>query len=134
MNDEYGGSAIAELVGLLSMTTQQNSEHHMEKFTGGRGEMWTPVPFSVLSDDEWTPTVGPIGPGGTELPAKTALYTTTRGKLTQDENNRLAREFRPAGWAQRHYDDDTWVKTHPGDPRGTALDPASADTVAPAGA
>ncbi|MCW3012984.1 MAG: hypothetical protein JWO02_76 [Solirubrobacterales bacterium] len=133
MNDEYGGGAIAELVGLLSLTTQQNSEHHMEKFTGARGEMWTPIPYSLLTDDEWTSTVGPIGPGGTALPAKTALYTTTRGKLTQEENNRLAREFRPTGWDQRHYDDDTWVKSHPHDPRGRALDPAPV-AAAPTGA
>jgi hypothetical protein len=121
MNDEYGGGAIAELVGLLSLTSQNNSPHHMEKFTGGRGEMWTPIPFSVLSDDEWTSTVGPIGAGGTELPAKTASYTTTRGKLTQDENNQLAREFRPATWDLRHYDDDTWFKNHADDPRSAQL-------------
>jgi hypothetical protein len=121
MNDEYGGSLIAEIVGLLSMTSQQWSEYHMAKYTDGRGEMWTPVPYSILADDEWTSTIGPMGPGSTVLPAKTAGYTTTRGKLDQDENNRLAREFRPTGWDLRHYDDDTWVKGHAGDPRAQQL-------------
>jgi hypothetical protein len=121
MNDEYGGSLIAEIVGLVSMSSQQWSEYHMTKFSDARGEMWTPVPYSILADDEWTSTVGPIGPGRTALPAKTSGWSTTRGKLDQDENNRLAREFRPAGWDLRHYDDDTWVKNHADDPRAQEL-------------
>jgi hypothetical protein len=133
MNDEYGGGAIAELVGLLSLTTQNNSPHHMEKYTNGRGEMWTPIPYSVLSDDEWTSTVGPIGPGGSELAPKTALYTTTRGKLTQEENNQAARDFRPGGWELRHFDDDTHVKFNPEDPRHNAMGGA-AESAAPTGA
>ncbi|MEZ5122205.1 MAG: hypothetical protein R2736_11615 [Solirubrobacterales bacterium] len=121
MNDEYGGMLIAEIVGLLSMSSQNHSEHHMTKFTDARGEMWTGIPYSILADDEWTSTVGPIGPGSTALPKKTAKWTTTRGKLTQEENNRLAREFRPSMWELRHYDDDWWVKNHPGDPRAEQL-------------
>jgi hypothetical protein len=120
-NDEYGNSLIAEIVGLVSMSSQNWSEHHMAKFSDARGEMWTPLPYSVLSDDEWTSTVGPLGPSSTSLPAKTARYTTTRGKLDQDECNRLAREFRPGGWERRHYDDDTWIKNHADDPKADEL-------------
>ena len=116
-NDEYGGSLIAEIVGLVSMTSQNQSEYHMAKHHDGRGEMWTPIPYSVLVDDEWTATVGPMRPGTTSLPAKTAGYTTTRGKLSQDECNRLAAAFRPTGWDARHYDDDNWVKFRFDDPR-----------------
>ncbi|MDX6664563.1 MAG: hypothetical protein QOG68_769, partial [Solirubrobacteraceae bacterium] len=114
-------SLIAEIVGLVSMSSQQWSEYHMTKFSDARGEMWTPIPYSILADDEWTSTVGPIGPGRTALPAKMSGWSTTRGKLDQEENNRLAREFRPAGWDLRHYDDDTWVKNHAGDPRAEEL-------------
>jgi hypothetical protein len=121
MNDEYGGALIAEIVGLVSMTSQNGSEHHMAKFTGEPGDMWTPIPYSVLEDDEWTSSVGPIRGGSTSLPAKTAKYTTTRGKLTQDECNQLAREFRSTAHDLRHYDDDTWVKHHPGDEKAQAL-------------
>jgi hypothetical protein len=117
-NDEYGGSLIAEIVGYVSMQSQQWSEHRMAKYSDARGEMWTPIPYSVLVDDEWTSTVGPMRPGTTSLPPKTAPYTTTRGKLSLEECNRLAREFRPTGWDQRHYDDDTFVKHHPDDARG----------------
>ncbi len=120
-NDEYGNHLVAEIVGLVSMSSQNWSEYHMEKFSNARGEMWTPVPYSVLVDDEWTSTVGPIRPGSTSLPAKTAPYTTTRGKLSQDECNRLAKEFRPSAWDLRYYDDDTWIKNHADDPKAEEL-------------
>jgi len=121
MNDEYGGSLIAEIVGLVSMSSQNWSEYHMDKFTDSRAEMWTPVPYSVLADDDWTPTVGPIGSGSTSLPAKTGPYNTTRGKLTLEENNRLAREMTPSSWELRYYDDDTWIKNNAADPRAREL-------------
>jgi hypothetical protein len=124
-NDEYGGALIAEIVGLVSMTSQNRSPYHMARYSGERGDMWTPIPYSVLSDDEWTSTVGPIRSGGTALPAKTAKYTTTRGKLTQDECNRLAREFSSTTHDLRHYDDDTFAKFHPDDQRAADLEAAA---------
>ncbi len=120
-NDEYGNSLVAEIVGLVSMSSQNWSEYHMAKFSDARGEMWTPIPFSVLADDEWTATVGAMRPGTTSLPSKTAPYTTTRGKLSQDECNRLAREFRGHAWELRRYDDDTWLKNHQDDRRADEL-------------
>jgi hypothetical protein len=93
----------------------------MAKFSDARGEMWTPIPYSVLVDDEWTSTVGPIRPGTSSLPAKRAPYTTTRGKLSLDECNRLAADFRPSAWNLRHYDDEAWIKNHPTDPRADEL-------------
>jgi hypothetical protein len=130
MNDEYGGALIAEIVGFVSMSSQAGSEHHMAKFSGDRGEMWTPIPYSVLEDDEWTSTVGPIRDGSTSLPPKTAKYTTTRGKLTQDECNQLAREFASPVHDLRHYDDDAWVKLHPDDPKAAELETAARKTAA----
>jgi hypothetical protein len=82
--------------------------------------MWTPIPYSVLVDDEWTSTVGPMRPGTTSLPAKTAGYTTSRGKLSQAECNAQAAAFRPSGWDTRHYDDDNWVKFNLDDRRADA--------------
>jgi hypothetical protein len=120
-NDEYGNSLITEIVGLVSLSSQNRSNYHMAKFSDARGEMWTPIPYSVLADDEWTSTVGPIRPGTTSLPTKAARYTTTRGKLSQDECNRLARGFRPSAWDLHHFDDDTWLKNHPEDPRAHEL-------------
>lgn len=125
MNDEYGNSVIAELVGLISMTSQNRGPHRMARYSGEPGEMWTSIPYSVLADDEWTPSVGPIVAGSTSLPAKTAKWTTTRGKLTQDECNAAAKEFHSQAFDLRYYDDDVWVKNNPDDPRAAELEAAS---------
>jgi len=125
MNDEHGGALIAEIVGLVSLSSQNRSEHHMARYSSERGDMWTPIPYSVLADDEWTSSVGPIRGGSTSLPEKTAKYTTTRGKLTQDECNQAAREFSSATHDLRHYDDDTWVKFHPDDAKASVLEAAT---------
>jgi hypothetical protein len=122
LNDEYGNLAIAELVGFVSLSSQQGSEYHMARHSDARGEMWSTIPYSVLSDDEWTPAVGPWRAATSTLPAKTARYTTTRGQLTQEECNALARGFTPAALVPGlRYLDDTWVKNHAGDPRAGEL-------------
>ncbi len=121
MNDEYGNSVIAELVGLISMSSQDRGPHRMARYSGEPGEMWTSIPYSVLADDEWTSSVGPIGAGSTSLPAKTAKWTTTRGKLNQDECNAAAKEFHSRKFDLRYYDDDVWVKNHPDDPKAAEL-------------
>jgi len=36
-NDEYGGHLIGELVGYISLRSQQGSEYHMSKFSGAPG-------------------------------------------------------------------------------------------------
>jgi hypothetical protein len=130
MNDEYGGALIAEIVGLVSMTSQNRSPYHMARYSGERGDMWSSIPYSVLVDDEWTSNVGPIRGGSTSLPEKTALYTTTQGKLTQDECNAQARMFRSRGHDLRHYDDDQWFKFHPDDPKAKELEGAGTHSAA----
>ena len=136
LNDEYGNNVIAELVGFISLSSQQGSEYHMAKHSGARGEMWSTIPYSVLSDAEWTPTLGPLRAASSTLPAKTALYTTTRGKLTQDECNALARGFTPAALAPEfRYLDDTWVKNHVGgirEPTSCTGAPSSTHRFSPA--
>lgn len=122
LNDEYGNHAIAELVGFVSLSSQQGSEYHMAKHSDARGEMWSTIPYSVMSDDEWTPTVGPHRGASTTLPPKRTLYTTTQGKLTQDECNAMARRFTPATLEHPfRYLDDAWVKNHAADPRADEL-------------
>jgi hypothetical protein len=122
MNDEYGRDLIAELVGFISLSSQQGNEYTMSKWSNAPGDMWSTIPYSVLVDDEFTSGVGPIRGGSTSLPAKQALYTTTRGKLTQDECNRLARESNPLPYQEPYrFLDDRWVKDHPGDRRANEL-------------
>ncbi|HEX6229200.1 MAG TPA: hypothetical protein VFZ41_07025, partial [Solirubrobacterales bacterium] len=128
MNDEYGNSAIAELVGLVSLTTQDRGPHRMARYSQDRTEMWTSIPYSVLSDDNWTAGVGPITGGSSSLPAKKAKWTTTWGKLTQDEINQAARDFHSKAFDLRHYDDDVWVKFNPEDPKTAELESAARGT------
>jgi hypothetical protein len=113
MNDEYGNNAIAELVGLITLSSQNRSPHRMARYSKERGEMWSQIPYSVLSDDQFTSGVGPMGAGVTTLPAKTAKWTTTQGKLTQDECNAAAKAFSSKKFDLRHYDDDSWFKNNP---------------------
>ncbi|MDX6623093.1 MAG: hypothetical protein QOE75_1025, partial [Solirubrobacterales bacterium] len=121
MNDEYGGSAIAELVGLITLGSQNRSPHHQARYSKERGEMWSQIPYSVLSDDNFTSGVGPMGAGVTTLPEKTAKWTTTQGKLTQDECNAAAKAFSSRVHDLRHYDDDSWVKNNPDAPQTAEL-------------
>jgi hypothetical protein len=113
LNDEYGRDFLAELLGLLTLPSQQRNPYTMSKHSDGPSSMWSHVPYSVLVDDEWTSTTGDIRPGTTTLPAKASTWTTTRGKLSLDEYNTLCREFTPqicqAPW---RFLDDAWVKTH----------------------
>lgn len=75
------------------------------------------VPLHVVHDDDYPRRVNPNGKadwrGTSTLPAKTAPFTTTLGKLDEDALNQAARDFdsplfrRP--WSHM---DDQWVKYH----------------------
>jgi hypothetical protein len=121
-NDEYGGMAIAELVGYISLSSQQESAYTMSKYSNERSDMWSTIPYSVLADDNWTASVGPMGAGSTSLPSKTGLYTTTRGKLSLEEANALARGFTPETLqGKNRFYDDQWVKYYSGTPEAENL-------------
>lgn len=118
MNDEYGRDLIAELVGYISLSSQQGSEYVMSKWSGAPGDMWSTIPYSVLADSDFTRTVGSPRGGSTSLPPKTSTWTTTQGRLTLPELNERARATRPlAAQAPYRFLDDRWVKDHPDDPR-----------------
>lgn len=122
MNDEYGRDLIAELVGYVSLSSQQGNEYTMSKHSGAAGDMWSTIPYSVLADSEFTSSVGAIRSGSTSLPAKTSTWTTTQGKLPLDEVNRRARELNPLSTQEPYrFLDDRWIKDHPTDPRAEAL-------------
>lgn len=113
LNDEYARDFLAELLGYLSLPSQQGSPYTMSKHADSPGSMWSTVPYSVLADDEFTATSGEMRPGSTSLSAKRSTWTTTRGKLSLDEYNRLAAQFTPVICrAPYRYLDDAWVKTH----------------------
>ena len=84
------------------------------------------VPGRVLSSRDYSLRANPNGMGdvkGTStLPAKTGRYTTSAGRMTQDELNAAARDFASplldAPW--RHFDEAT-VKWHWQDPEVDAM-------------
>lgn len=113
LNDEYGRDFLAGLLGYVNRPAQQGSPYSMSKWSNAQGDMWTPVPYSVLTDDEFTGPGPEAQPGTTVLDSKTGPYLTTRGKLTLEAYNAAAAEFVPT-LAQEPYRflDDTWVRTH----------------------
>lgn len=111
LNDEYARDFLGELLGYISLPSQTLSPYTMVKHSDAPASMWSPVPYSVLANDEFTPTSGPMRPGSTTLEPKKSTWTTTRGKLTLDEYNAAAKEFTPKiCQAPYRFLDDAWVK------------------------
>ena len=84
------------------------------------------MPAHVLDDHDYPRRASPNGfgdvHGSSNLPAKTGLYTTTQGRLTQDERNRAARAFdSPLLRAPWRNVDDATVKYRWQDPHVDAL-------------
>lgn len=122
LNDEYSRDFLAELLGYISLPAQQGSPYGMSKWADAPGDMWTPVPYSVLVDGTYTRHSGPPRAGWTSLAPKRGPYLTTRGKLALEDYNAATREFTPtlctAPW--RHLD-DAWLRTHGGSPLADEL-------------
>ena len=111
LNDEFGNTALGELVGLLSLPGQRTTPFGMMQHSNQPTRMFTPLPYSVLAGEDYVPSCGPIKPGTTMIDAKIDRYTTTRGTLTLAEYNRLAREHIPEICADRYrFLCETWVK------------------------
>ncbi len=109
LNDEFSRDCLGELVGLLTLPSQRLSAYSMMQHNNGPTRMYTPLPYSVLDGDDYTPTSGPIYPGVTTLPPKKDRYRTSQGVLTLDDYNRRVRAFTPASHRYR-YLDETWLK------------------------
>lgn len=122
MNDEYGRDSLAEMVGLLGFPHQKANEYTMARYSGLNQNTLTGIPYSVLADDDYAPTVGDALSGSSSLEVKTGLWTTSAGRLELDEYNRRAREFRPGVLHEPYrFLDEEWVKWHSTDPRADAL-------------
>ena len=109
LNDEYSRDCLGELVGLLTHPSQRTNEYTMMQHSDGPTRMYTPIPYSILDGDDYTPTCGPIYPGDSCLPRKEDRYQTSRGVLTLEEFNAQVRAFKPAAHQYRFLD-ETWVK------------------------
>jgi hypothetical protein len=75
--------------------------------------MFSPIPYSILSGEDYVASCGPIRPGVTHHDPKIDRYTTTRGVLTLAEYNQLAREMTPEVCTDKYrFLCETWVKYH----------------------
>ena len=94
----------------------------MMQHSNGPQHLYSPIPYSILQGEDYTPSSGPIYPGKSHLDAKIDRYVTTRGVLTLAEYNKLAREMRPpvVDPKYRHLC-ETWVKYHAGTPLADEL-------------
>src|SRR6185437_1037660 len=59
-DDWFLGDDRTQLVGMISLSSQDRGPHHMARYSREPGEMWSSVPYSVLADDNFTAGVGPI--------------------------------------------------------------------------
>ena len=57
--------------------------------------IYSPVPYSILVDDDYAPSVGDVQPGVTYLNEKQDRYRTTRGTFGIEEYNRRVRDSQP---------------------------------------
>lgn len=111
LNDEFGNAALGELVGSLTMPSQQTSPFGMMRHNDGPRQAFTPLPLSVLSGEDYVPSIGPIQRGRSNLEPKRDCYRTSRGRLTLAEYNNLAQQNVPAECEERYrFLCETWVK------------------------
>lgn len=122
LNDEYSRDVLGELVGYLSLPSQQLNDYTMAKHHDDPRRMFSHIPHAILADEPWTARCGPVGEGVTYLAPKKDAYTTTRGRMTLAEYNRLSREAAadPVFHADRMRC-ETWVKYHAGTEAADAL-------------
>lgn len=111
LSDEYADAALGELVGSISLPSQQHSPYTMMKWSDRPTKVLTPLPYAILAGDDYGPGVAPPQPGTSHLPAKNDRYRTTRGVLGLAEYNTLALEFVPESCrAPEVYRCETWAK------------------------
>lgn len=114
-NEEYAMDAYVDKFAALSSWQSAQNEYYVHPVIRGTGRGTYLVPEAVLLDHDYSLRVNSKGlhdcHGGSSLPAKTGRYTTTKGRLTEEECNRAAREFDSPltrdPWVRF---DDNWVK------------------------
>lgn len=111
MNDEVANALLTELVGTVSLPSQQTSPFGMMRYNNGPRQFYTPLPLSVLAGEDYIPSVGEPQRGTSHLDPKIDRYRTSRGMLTLAEYNRLARAHVPAECDDRwRFLCETWIK------------------------
>lgn len=113
-NDEYSRDVLTGLC-IGALPSHRTNDYVMMQHSNQPQRLYSPIPYSILQGEDYTPSSGPLYPGSSHLEAKADRYTTTRGVLTLADYNRLARETRPATVDPRYrHLCETWVKYHAG--------------------
>ena len=122
LSDDYADQALGELVGGISLPSQQHSPFTMMKWSDRPTKVLTPLPYAILAGEDYLPRIGPPQPGGSHLPPKNDRYRTTRGVVSLADYNAAAQGFVPEScrpdW---NFLCETWVKHNAGDARADAL-------------
>ena len=121
-SDEYGDSALGELVGMLSLPQQQISPFSRMQHADRPVRLLTPVPYSILAGEDFVGSCGPIQPGASHLDPKVDRYRTTQGVMGVEEYNRQVGAFTPTACTDRfRFQCETWVKYNAGTPLADEL-------------
>jgi hypothetical protein len=114
-NDEFGRDFLGEMVGLVSLPSQQLGPYAMMQHNNRPSRYISHIPYGVLDRPGPAPALAPIGPGETCLGPKQDSYTTTAGRLTLAEYNARAAGFRPAQMAEGlRFVCDSTIRADPG--------------------
>ncbi|MGX7927126.1 hypothetical protein ACWPMX_11220 [Tsuneonella sp. HG094] len=95
LNDEFGRDFLGELVGLVSLPSQQLNEYAMMQHNGQPARYISHIPYTVLDREPSDAALAPIGEGVFHLDDKTGPYRTTQGALDLAEYNRRAKAVAP---------------------------------------
>jgi len=121
-NDEFARDFLGEMVGLVSLPSQQINPYAMMQHNDRPVRYLSLLPQDVLTDGDYTPTIGDLAPGVSRHGPKADIYTTTAGKLPLAAFNARVREFRPEQLSEQYrFICDTTVKYRPDDERVQAL-------------
>ena len=101
LNDEYSRDVLGEIC-VGSSPSHQLSDYTMMMHNDQPTRIYSQIPYSILVDGDYAPTVGGMRPGITYLDDKKDVYCTTEGKIGFEEYNRRVRDFEPELHKQAH--------------------------------
>lgn len=94
-NDQFGRDFLGEMVGLVSLPSQQLHEYAMMRHTNQPQRYLSHIPYSVLDAEPQVERLEPIGDGVLHFAEKQGAYRTTQGMLDLDEYNQRASAMAP---------------------------------------
>lgn len=123
LNDEFGRDFLGEMVGLVSLPSQQLHEYAMMRHLNEAKRYISHIPYSVLESPPQQVSRAPIGEGILHFEAKQGPYRTTQGMLSLEDYNNRAAAMQPMQMGpQARFMCDTSIKwAAPGDETVAAI-------------